>query len=322
MAPPSESERHRVRDSVEDAIGDAINAEDPQDILRGGDFQDVLDDVLDQTMKAMEEDKRSALDDEDQSFISRRVRSMVSTYHKQYRVERSKPTRFLRTERVICLLADDRWASGAVMAVNEDYPDDPTGPTLPYVVKLDDPRRLISVPNDDHDTVRSEVCFGQRAGALWFSLFSMPKKPATAKLRFSLGERVACAVEDDSDDYSVWTAGTVIDVGYSVKEDAKALIPDRDWEGDAASVPYRVALDSGCKVLVHRDEHWLVRDLELQLPGTRQSAKGTRSLTRIERRHRGDYTFEAVDHMTRQVRSCDPPASDDEEEHGEDCDCC
>ena len=34
-----------------------------------------------------------------------------------------------------------------------------------------------------------------------------------------------------------------------------------------------------------------------------------------------DYTFEAVDHLTRRVRPCPAPESD-EEEHGDDCMCC
>lgn len=175
---------------------------------------------------------------------------------------------------------------------------------------------------DDHDLCRAEVCFGQRAGALWFTLFCTPSRPSTVPKRFSVGERVACAVEDETDDFSVWSAGTVLEVDYSVKADAAALIPDRDWDGLAACIPYRVQLDTGCKVLVHKDEHWLLRDLALQAPGPRQTAKGTRALTRLERRHKGDYTFEAVDHATRQVRSCEAPESDDEREHGDDCDCC
>ena len=96
-------------------------------------------------------------------------------------------------------------------------------------------------------------------------------------------------------------------------------------------MPYRVELDSGGKVLVHRDEHWLVRDLALQPAGPRQlppdaaaeqqQKKGTvaaMSVVRIERRHKGDYTFEAVDHQTRRVRPCEPPSDD---EHSDGCDC-
>ena len=37
-------------------------------------------------------------------------------------------------------------------------------------------------------------------------------------------------------------------------------------------------LDTGCDVLVHRDEHWLVRDLALQREGVRIGADGTRCL--------------------------------------------
>jgi len=47
-------------------------------------------------------------------------------------------------------------------------------------------------------------------------------------------------------------------------------MPHRDWAGAAGTVPYRVQLDSGRKVLVHRDEPWLVRDLALQPEGPRQ----------------------------------------------------
>ena len=132
---------------------------------------------------------------------------------------------------------------------------------------------------DDHDLCRAEVCFGQRAGALWFTLFCTPSRPSAVPKRFSVGERVACAVEDETDDFSAWSAGTVLEVDYSVKADAAALIPDRDWDGLAACIPYRVQLDTGCKVLVHKDEHWLLRDLALQAPGPRQTAKGTRALT-------------------------------------------
>ena len=42
--------------------------------------------------------------------------------------------------------------------------------------------------------------------------------------------------------------------------------------------PNQVRLDTGCDVLVHRDEHWLVRDLALQREGVRIGADGTRCL--------------------------------------------
>ena len=93
-------------------------------------------------------------------------------------------------------------------------------------------------------------------------------------------------------------------------DDAKALLPDGDWEGEAGCVPYRVKLDSGCKVLVHRDDHWLVRDLKLQPEGPRQAADGTRCLKRLEKRLVND-GWQAIDHVTRKMQSCDAPDSDD-----------
>ena len=45
-----------------------------------------------------------------------------------------------------------------------------------YVVKIDPPNgRLISVPRDSHDIVRPEVCFGRRAGALFFTRMCRPQ---------------------------------------------------------------------------------------------------------------------------------------------------
>ncbi len=85
--------------------------------------------------------------------------------------------------------------------------------------------------------------------------------------------------------------------------DARALLPDWDWEG-ACQVPYKVALDSGSRVLVHRDEHWLVRDLELQAEGPRQAADGMRCVKRIVERQNGELR-ELIDHVTRKVRPAD-----------------
>lgn len=63
-------------------------------------------------------------------------------------------------------------------------------------------------------------------------------------------------------------------VDHSVAEDAAALVPGREWGGAAGCVPYQVGLDAGGKVLAHRDEHWLVRDLALQPEGPRVDAGG------------------------------------------------
>ena len=185
---------------------------------------------------------------------------------------KSKPTRFQRFDRVVCNIGDTGWASGTIQAINEADPQDTSG-TLPYIVVLDGPNaanaRLISVPRDDSANVRAEVCFGVLADALVFTLFCLPLQQ-TKKRRFRISERVACAIEDSTGDYSVWAAGTVLEVDRNVQDSAKELFPAREWKGNAGVIPYRVRLDTGTEVLVHRDEHWLVRDLVLQPEGPRQ----------------------------------------------------
>ena len=162
------------RDLVVDEVGAHIQMNDQDQLLRSGDLQDVLDTVTTKVLKVMAEDERTTLDEEDRAFIARRVRKMVSACLDDYEAERTKPTRYYRGERVVCRLGGDRpWASGVVASVNEEDPADPTGQAkLPYVVKIDPPTsRLVSVPKDDYDLCRAECCFGQRAGALWFTLF-------------------------------------------------------------------------------------------------------------------------------------------------------
>ena len=299
---------------VEDTVAAEIQACDPRQQLNSGDFQHVLEAVTDELAKCMSQESRAEINPADAALVSRRVGEMVRVCLDEAAAA-SKPvrTRFERFERVVCHVGTDQrgWESGIIQSVNEPDPYDPSGrAVLPYVVKLDPPSaRMISVPMDEYDTVRAEVCFGQRSGALWFTLFSLPLRRSQER-RFSVGERVACAVEDETDDYSVWKGGTVLDVDYSVADDAKALLPDGDWEGEAGCVPYRVKLDSGCKVLVHRDDHWLVRDLELQPEGPRQAADGTRCLKRLEKRLVND-GWQAIDHVTRKMQSCDAPDSDD-----------
>lgn len=315
-----------VRTEVENAVGDAINEFDVHQVIRAGDFQEILQGVTAHILTVMDEEHRTHLGDDGREFIEWRVRHLVGGCLYQYDVERTKPTRYLRSERILCKTAGG-WACGTIQKTNEDDPNDRKGPKLPYVVRLDPDEagqaRSIAVPKDINEVCRTEVCFGQRADALFFTLCSLParKRKSTLARRFTAGERVACAVEDSSDDYSVWAAGTVLDVDYSVADAAAALLPGRDWSGAAGLVPYRVELDDGATVLVHRDDHLLVRDLALQKPGVRQCDAG-RCMSRLEVRHRGDYTFEAVDHSTRRARPCDPPEEDDfEHTCDENCPC-
>lgn len=319
---------HSGRDRVEDFVGAQVQECDPNQMLDVGDFQEVIEECSSKVLKVMDREKRSEMDEEDQAFIVRRVHKMVAACFEQYEAQRAKPTRYHRAERVVCMIGGARrWASGLIASVNEDDPETNGRTKLPYVVKIDakfgEKSRLVSVSKDNHNICRAEVCFGSRAGALWFTLFCVPLNSLKGERRFALGERVVCAVEDESDDYSTWASGKVVDVDYSIEADAAELLPDCDWSGNKAKVPYRVELDSGCHVLVHRDEHWLVRDATLQAAGPRQVADGAGAascLTRLERRHKGDYTFEAVDHHTRRVRPCEVP-SDGEEVHSDDCEC-
>jgi hypothetical protein len=234
---------------------------------------------------------------------------------KSLRKQMSAAKRFEKMDRVLCFigLPDMPWIPGTIQSLDEEDPSDPTGrKKLPYVVKVDPPiNRLISVPRDVNTLVTAERCFGQRAGALWSTMFAMPRRFMKAK-RFKVGDRVVCAVEDDTDRFTEWKAGTVTDVNYSIEADAKTFLDElgdqastltksRSWTKEGALVPYRVELESGCKVLVHRDEHWLVRDLELQAEAPRQAEDGTRNLKRLVKRKRGD-DWELVDHTTRKVR--------------------
>ena len=225
--------------------------------------------------------------------------------------------RFRLHDRVVCRLAyddddDDEWAAGAVIMTGvEDDCADVGGCSrcIPYVVRVDAAAgrrsRLLSVRSDDADDILAEVCFGSRASALWYTLYCAPISQKWAP-RFAVGERVAVAVEDATGDYSRWAAGVVEAADYSVEDDAHRLLPARDWEGHR--VPYKVRLDgNGALVLVHRDEHWLVRDAALQPDGPRQAADGARCLARMVTRRRADGGWEAIDHATRRVERAEAP---------------
>ncbi|KAK3253206.1 hypothetical protein CYMTET_37531 [Cymbomonas tetramitiformis] len=282
---------------------------------------DILQTVSKEVLSCLDQEPRGQLTNEVHTLIAHRVSELIRPgldYAARRKGKKTKfsdapkrrPLRFARFDRVVCLVGGDRqWASGNIQSLNEVDPSNPTV-VFPYVVKTDPPQgRLISVPSDENDTVRAEVCFGQREGAMWFTLFCMPATPNKSR-RFGVGDRVACAVEDETGDYSSWLPGTVLEMEYCFEEAAKKLLPDWEWDGVHGRVPYQVQLDTGVKVLVHRDEHWLVRDLRLQEAGIRQAANGVHCCKRIERRQRNG-VWQAVDHKTCKVRPCDPPESDD-----------
>lgn len=212
--------------------------------------------------------------------------------------------RFVRSDRVVCNIGGTiGWAPGTVQAVDEEDPVR-KGTTLPYVVKIDSPiGRLISVPYDSNELCRAEICFDEaRTGGGDFALKCAPKRVSRfAPRRFAVGERVCCAVEDATDHFTDWAAGTVVAVDHTLEPDAPR------------SLPYRVRLDAGRTVLVHRDHHALVRDLKYQEAGSRQAPDGTRHLVKFAKRKVGD-AWEIFDHHTRKLRSCYHNDSSDEDE--------
>eukprot|EP00966_Prymnesium_polylepis_P304741 7040950-Prymnesium_polylepis.1 len=284
-----EQQEHLIR--IEDAVRAALRTCDPDNELPRSDYSDISVEVLDKVYYVMTEEGRTELDAQDLEFIGSRVRELIMEFRAPMQCTQR---RFAKLDRVVCNVGGDRrWAAGSVQSLDEDDESDPTGRTLiPYVVKIDPPNsRLVTVPIDDNDVVRAEVCFGRRAGALWFTRMCLPKaarKGSQRARRFCKGDRVACAVEDATGSHTDWAAGTVLTVDHVVESE----------EGVGGGVaPYAVKLDAGDDVvLVHQDEHWLIRDLELQAEGARTAPDGTRCLARIAKRKRDD-GWEAVDHV-------------------------
>ena len=294
--------------SIMEAANDELLVCDPSYQCKEDDVRNIQADVLGRVSDQMEENGSSEVGPLERDFIRARVRVMV------HAILFPVTLRYAKLDRVVCRIGGARgWAAGSVQALNEEDPSDPTGQTnLPYVVKIDPPdSRLVSVPKDTNEYVRAEICFGQRDGALWFTRMCLPKAVRKGAMkrsrprRFAVGDRVACAVEDASDDYTDWAAGTVLAVDHVVEGE------DGVSGGFAA---YQVKLDSGGQVLVHVDEHWLVRSLALQPVGPRVAADGTRFVQRLSKRRTEDGRIH-IDHMTCKVRklASDTDSDDDDD---------
>ena len=199
--PPSDERTDFSRNSR--AILNRIEAEatkgiqqcDPEQMISESDFADIIAEVVDTVFSVMEEEERTELNDRDLGFIRERTRKRAKGALPK--VERPA-RRFNKLERVVCFIGGERrWAAGSIQALDEDDPNDPTGQTvLPYVVKIDPPNsRLVSVPKDSSDLVRPEVCFGQRAGANWFSALRSRAptlgKPGAAPTRWGSTRRLS-----------------------------------------------------------------------------------------------------------------------------------
>jgi len=281
-------------------VGSSIQDCDPDRKLEDVEFHAIIEDITFKVARSMGDTGRTEVNDEDRKFVEHHVRKLVLGRLLKANHGSRKP-RFEKLERVVCNVGCE-WVCGCVLAVNEPDPED-QNVVYPYVVKVDPPvNQPISVPFDSHDIVRPEVCFGQSADGLQLTLFCLPQIKSKAR-RFQVGERVACAVENSvaAPTGTMWAAGTITEVDISMEQAAEKELPEviaDKWPRGVPSVPYLVHLDAGCPVLVHKDEHWLLRDLELVGGGSRHK--------RMEVCQRNG-SWETVDHVTRRVRPCEPP---------------
>jgi len=298
-------ESREVLDRIEAEVSHGIQRCDPDQQISNEVYADIIAEIVDTVFSVMEEEGRTELNDRDLGFIKERARRLT----RESLPKVSRPARrFGKLDRVVCYIGGDRqWAPGRIQSLDEDDPQDPTGQTiLPYVVKLDPPvGRMISVPKDSNEVCRAEVCFGSRAGANLFTSMCMPQRRVSSTRRFAEGDRVACAVEDATDDFTEWAAGTVVTVEHTSQGEGN-MAPG------SATVPYKVDLDNGNAVLVHRDEHIFIRELALQPAGPCIGAGGTRCTARFAKRKKAaGEGFEMVDHQTRQVRAVQDDGDDD-----------
>jgi hypothetical protein len=169
ITPPLSEQDVTTLNGISAAVEEEINICDPKQNLGLVHFNEILSDVLEKVYERMGCEQRSGLDEGDLGLIQKLVRRQAREHLASVALPK---LRFEISDRVVCCIGGDRpWAAGKVQALNEPDPSDPSGRVrLPYVVKIDPPNgRLVSVPRDSHDVVRPEVCFGQRAGALFFT---------------------------------------------------------------------------------------------------------------------------------------------------------
>jgi hypothetical protein len=220
-----------------------------------------------------------------------------------------KSLRFSLNDQVLCFCGP-RWLPGHV--VGSAVPVDSWPPVLPYLVKTDPipglPSKTISVPNDKDAVCTQEVCFDPQ------SELHLVKAAATLltgsqrpKLRFAVGDKVACRLRNDpKDGLESWAAGTVSSIWPGLPGELK-------WEMGSVSgefpsvVAYKVDLSKGGWIFCHRDHHTLIRREGMQ-PQTR--VKGISK--RMEVRRAKDGSREQVDHQTeRRKRMLDSDSDSD-----------
>ena len=228
------------------------------------------------------------------------------------------PRRFARNDRVVCRTPHG-WAPGKVASIDEPNPEDERAPPLPKDVLHHPPvKRLIAVPADVSSTILPEVCFGLRQDGAYFTRDCLvPKGRCPPVLRFGVGDRVAVAVEDATGDFAASARGPRRRAVARPADPREA----EAWRGRRAR--YAVDLDAlaepgasggwsspgaGGRVLVHRDDQFLVRDLALQPAAGAPRAAGTsRFNKRLNAAHGG---WESIDHQSA-PRKCAAPSDED-----------
>ena len=203
-------------------------------------------------------------------------------------------------DRVVCNTGGPRgWVTGTVQHVNAtDH-----GQAVPYRIRVDPPTGgLVSAKSDSDRDLRREVCFGRHRMAAYFTRACLPvavgKRP---KLRFAVRDKVVCLVEGSlpsEEEAAIWSPG-IVDALW--QELAPQEVPG------IGQVPYGVLLQDGSIVLVHRDQHWLVRDATLQPAGL------AAEFSRFVKREVEPGQWELVDHQTCRVRPCPPLGESDED---------
>jgi hypothetical protein len=227
-------------------------------------------------------------------------------------------SRFECGERVICRLPAG-WAPGKVVEQNQsDLQGVPNCASASLVhIQLDiGPWRMrlghhTVYVEDTANGVRREVCFRQHPDTESFTRACLPPRQSACgqkeKLRFAVGERVACLIEADFGDCACWKGGFVAELW-------PRLTSSEDG-GDVTAAYTVQLLDSDCRVSVHRDDHLLVRDLKYQAEGAHRACS-----KRFTKRRCSDANesgeWEMVDHSTRQTRACSPPLEEEVEEGG------
>lgn len=214
--------------------------------------------------------------------------------------------RFQKSDRVLCNIGL-YWAAGTVLEVNVMDVEDPQGPTIPYLVRLDAQagfREPIQVQFDDATTILREVCFDAQDELMLTKVAAPLLQGNPPSLRMGTGSHVCCRVQDQADLRACWETGLVEEIWPTLPP--PYVLPH--GRRTAQSVSYLVRLDSGRLVYAHRDDHTLVRP-SAYIPQQRERGIAYR----FEVLKLSDGTCAKFDHQTLQHRAMSDLSSDSED---------